>query len=370
MAVERWRPDPDQHELLTAVLHPDDERAVAAWQRWQAKTDLQQIDLGSQRLVPLLHDRLSRLSVRHGQEARYRAVHRYWWLRNSTQIKRLGEVLTALSDAGIEEHALMGGMALIGDIYPSQALRPTFDSDLLIRSDDVPVAIGALARLGFVPTNGSIRAIETPWIASLARRQPGIRIRDAELGRVHLRWKPAGTEEQADDMLARAVSPRSNDVPAHVLAPVDQLLQTCSQTMFPSDFLPLWWVVDATLMLRRYSFDCTQLTALAHQRRLTLPIAGMLTYLADAFGAPIPTGAISQLLAAPFDPQDRALHLAKIDTRLARSWRRAYGLLSQYLQHRRVSRKGSFVEFVNVAKNQPVPARAKKDVAGPNPTLM
>ena len=367
--VERWQPDPDQQELLTALLHPDDDLAVAAWQRWRANTDLQQIDLGSQRLVPLLHNRLSRLSIRHGQEARYRAVHRYWWLRNATQINRLREVLAALGDAGIAEHALMGGMALIGDIYPSQALRPTFDSDVLIRPEDVPVAIGVLSRLGFVPTNGSIRAMDQPWIASLARRQPGIRIRDSQIGRIHLWWSPAGAEGQADDMMARAVSPRSKELPARVLAPVDQLLQTCSQTVCRSDFLPLWWVVDATLMLRRHSFDGTQLTALARQRRLTLPIATMLTYLDDSFDAPMPTGAISHLLAAPFDQKDRSGHLARIDPRLARIWGRVFGVLSQYLQHRRVSPKGSFVEFVSVAKNRPSLPPAKPDTAAPDSTL-
>jgi len=368
--VERWRPDPVQQELLTALLHPDDDLAVAAWQRWQTKTDLQQIDLGSQRLVPLLHDRLSRLSIRHGQEPRYRAVHRYWWLRNATQIKRLSEVLVALSDAGIDQRVLMGGMALIGDIYPSQALRPTFDSDVLVRSDDVPVAIGALARLGFAPTNDSVRAMDQPWIASLARRQPGIRIRDSQIGRIHLWWSPAGAEGRADDMMARAVSPRSKELPARVLAPVDQLLQTCSQTLCRSDFRPLWWVVDATLMLRGHSFDGTQLTVLARQRRLTLPIAAMLTYLDDAFDAPMPTGAISHLLAAPFDQKDRSGHLARIDPRLARSWGRVFGVLSQYLQHRRVSPEGSFLEFVSVAKNRPLLPPAKPDAAAPDSTLM
>ena len=351
--VERWRPDPDQQELLTALLHPDDDLAVAAWQRWRAHTDLQQIDLGSQRLVPLLHDRLSRLAIRHGQEARYRAVHRYWWLRNATQINRLREVLAALGDAGIDDHALMGGMALIGDSYPSPALRPTFDSDVLLRPDDVPVAIGVLSRLGFVPTNGSLRAIEQPWVASLARRQPGIRIGDSQIGRIHLWWGPAGAEGQADDMMARAVSPGSQELPARVLAPVDQLLQTCSHAVYRSDFPPLWWVIDATLMLRRHSVDGTQLTSLARQRRLALPIATMLTYLDDAFDAPMPTGAISQLLAAAFEQKDGTGHLATIDPRSTRRWGRVYRVLSQYRQHRRVSPEGSFVEFVRVAKNRP-----------------
>jgi hypothetical protein len=236
--------------------------------------------------------------------------------------------------------------------------------------NDVPVAIGALARLGFAPTHDSVRAMDQPWIASLARRQPGIRIRDSQIGRIHLWWSPAGAEGRADDMMARAVSPRSKELPARVLAPVDQLLQTCSQTLCRSDFRPLWWVVDATLMLRGHSFDGTQLTVLARQRRLTLPIAAMLTYLDDAFDAPMPTGAISHLLAAPFDQKDRSGHLARIDPRLARSWGRVFGVLSQYLQHRRVSPEGSFLEFVSVAKNRPLLPPAKPDAAAPDSTLM
>jgi len=74
-------------------------------------------------------------------------------------------------------------------------------------------------------------------------------------------------------------------------------------------------------------------------------------------------------LDAPFEQKDSSGHLARIDPRLARRWGRVYGVLSQYLQHRRVTPEGSFVEFVSVAKSRPSLPPAKPDMAAPDSTL-
>ena len=51
------RPDPVQQMLIRTVLAPE-EKLVERWAEWQASSNLDRLDPGSLRLLPLLYHRL------------------------------------------------------------------------------------------------------------------------------------------------------------------------------------------------------------------------------------------------------------------------------------------------------------------------
>jgi putative nucleotidyltransferase-like protein len=73
---------------------------------------------------------------------------------NRTLHIALDKILVAFAAQGIETIPLKGVM-LAERYYPALALRPASDIDLLVRPDDVPAAMRALAALGYLPRAGS-----------------------------------------------------------------------------------------------------------------------------------------------------------------------------------------------------------------------
>jgi hypothetical protein len=99
-------PNPAQRLLLEAALLPG-ERALAAYRRWRAVVDLDDIDPGSYRLLPLLAHNLA--GAADAGLGRARGVLRHTWSRNLTLLASAAGIVTALEDAGIPVMILKGG---------------------------------------------------------------------------------------------------------------------------------------------------------------------------------------------------------------------------------------------------------------------
>lgn len=93
-------PTAEQTLLLRAVVWQGKD-AVASWEEWQARVDLDTIDAGSKRLFPQLYFNLRALGIAHPWMEKFKEVYRTAWLENQKHFERAAPALRALNAAGI-----------------------------------------------------------------------------------------------------------------------------------------------------------------------------------------------------------------------------------------------------------------------------
>lgn len=350
--IRAWTPDGDQQRLLATLFAPDS-GVEAAWMAWRAQTALDSLDMCSQRLIPLLHERLSAVNCRHEQEARYRGVHRYWGLRNCRQRVRLVGVITLLQQAGLKDFVVAGGMALIGDIYASPAARPVNEPDLLIRPQDAARVVSALRSAGFQPASGSAAAIQAPWLDSLARRQAGIRLRHHDGDELSLSWTLYGADTALEPLFQRSVEGAVAGALVRTLCPTDALIHACVEGVRRGDVRPLWWIPDALLLLTTHIIDWPLLLGSAARNGLGPPLSAALGYLETAFDAAVPAEVLEGLSGIPAHKNDLRTRGAGQAGRPEQAWRRALRVLRRYQLHREMSSQGSLLGFLEMTLQRP-----------------
>ena len=88
-------PTPEQQWMLRAAILPG-QSGLEAWDKWVACADIDHLDLGSFRLIPLLYRNLRRLGVEHELLGRFRGIHRRAWYENQMALQRLSGLLRFL----------------------------------------------------------------------------------------------------------------------------------------------------------------------------------------------------------------------------------------------------------------------------------
>lgn len=146
-AIEGWRPTEEQLLLLQAALF-DGEDALAAWRAWSARADIERLDPGSNRMLPLVSYNLDRLGVDDPLSARLRGYRRQTWYKNQIWLSEMARFLAEFERAGLQTLVLKGtALALL--FYPDCGLRPMTDLDVLVRRDQARAAMSLLAELGW-----------------------------------------------------------------------------------------------------------------------------------------------------------------------------------------------------------------------------
>jgi hypothetical protein len=84
-------------------------------------------------------------------------------------------------------------------------------------------------------------------------------------------------------------------IPAQILIPEDNLLHVCVHAFFSNSRQSLRWVCDAWRIIEKHNdLDWKLLLHTARRSHLTLPLAVMFKYLAEAFGATLPVKELDQ----------------------------------------------------------------------------
>ena len=94
-----WQPDAVQELLLKACLSSPAE-CIPFWQEWESKCDIDTIDFGSMRLLPMLYLNLKKAGVQKDRLIRYRSVYRHHWYRNRIYLHKTGQILAELNKLG------------------------------------------------------------------------------------------------------------------------------------------------------------------------------------------------------------------------------------------------------------------------------
>lgn len=317
-------PSDEQRLLLRAALL-DGAPARRAWLDWQARTNLETIDLESARLLPLLYDNLRRHGVAEAPLARYASVYRRTWAKNRLLFLRGAEVITALERSGVGT-LLLKGAALALRHYASPALRAMEDLDLLVPRAQLDTARAVLAARGFSST-----ADERPSL------RHSLNLADGRGGRIDLHWYASAEARRPgddDELWRTAVPVQIEGVRSRALDPTFQLYHVCAHA-YLSEARHVRWLADAyVLSTSSAAIDWPRLIACARARRFVLPLTAALHELRHILDVSIPRSALAALTATRIALVDRLEHTHRTS---ARRYAAGKILLRMWCDHRRSS---------------------------------
>jgi hypothetical protein len=298
-----WLPSPTQLLLLQASLWSK-ELAFPAWTEWRRREpDLDTIEEGSYRLLPLLYRNLTAQLVDDRDGGRLKGIYRRSWAANQLGLKAGRKAIDALTDAGIEVLALKGA-ALIGVAYRDPGARPMGDIDLAVPPPQVGEAVRVLRGVGFAP------AEDNPERVLTVRHSLAFHDADGQEVDLHrgLLWR-AGLDEE---FWRESSEAEVGGAPVRVLNPADQLLHVCAHGAAWNPIHPLRWAADAFKVIEAAGdrFDWDRLVAMAGRGHLTLPIHNAVAYLAAEVKASVPARALDELAAVDVSRAERRAHEA------------------------------------------------------------
>ena len=296
------RPTITQELLLRAALL----RGAASrrsWEEWKASVEIEHLDAGSFRLLPLLYRSLHDQGIADPLLPRFKGVYRQSWYKNQLLIGSIAPVLRSLREAGIET-MLLKGAALVPLYYRDYGLRPMNDFDVLVPLSRASQAIELLLARGW--TRGLGPELPTPDTLFLAKSQE---YRSPEGLRLDLHWHAMDqwfepeSESKADEAFWRGARAMTfQGVETSVPYPADLLLHICVHgTEGQKDVSPVRWVADALAILNASdaAFGWDHLVQQARARQVSLPLRETLGYLAEAMDGPIPESVLQRLADTP-----------------------------------------------------------------------
>ena len=130
-----------------------------------ARLDLDALDLGSQRVLPLLCKNLRAHSIDDPLMGRFLGIARYAWFSAQALISACSPLFTAFNQAGIR-FVLLKGMALVASLPEQLSLRGMSDIDLLVDPDDANAAIDVVVACGWQPYFGPASFVKNEVVRS------------------------------------------------------------------------------------------------------------------------------------------------------------------------------------------------------------
>ncbi|MCK4817484.1 nucleotidyltransferase family protein, partial [bacterium] len=214
---------PTRHqELLLQACLLQGKEALDAWSKWKLTADVDQLDKGSLRLIPLLYRNLQAHGVEDDLMNKFKGVYRFTLYKNHMLLHNMANVLAGFYDTGIQAMVLKG-VALTLLHYKDYGLRPMSDFDVLIHEKDVTTAINILRNLHWKPWQRLPKVFTAEYLSSTK----GCAFNNDRGEGLDLHWHVLleCCYKNADkDFWDGAVQTRSSDFPVFALNPTDQLL--------------------------------------------------------------------------------------------------------------------------------------------------
>lgn len=271
----------------------DGAAALAAVDDLRRTVDIDALDWGRQRLLPILHRNLVRLGVGDWHASRLKGVRRFFWARSEVRLRGLSPVVTALRAAGIRT-AVLKGAGIVGGGFEELSARPMDDLDVLVPPRDLPAAVTLLAGSGFGP-----RMVDTATVLrDVSPRLPGWPFVDAAGNELDLHWHVlhADCRPRADDAFWEGARPgRIAGIATEVLDPTDQLLQAIAHAARWNDTSTPRWASDALTLIRTGVIDWERLVAAAQRHRVVPAIHDGLVLLDRHLEAAVPERIVRRL---------------------------------------------------------------------------
>jgi hypothetical protein len=300
-----------QQELLLKAALLTGEPAIQAWERWISQVDINDLDQGSLRLMPLLARNLSRLNVEHPVMNKLKGTHRHCWFSNQTLFFEMASVVRTFQEAGIPVMILKGA-ALTLLYYRDCGARRMEDFDILIPYERAAEGLAIMRRYGWRPE----KPIPDPTPKDYFRAVPSLGFTDSSNRMLDMHWHLLMECCQPDadlDFWSAAVTTEFQGLKVFALCPTDQLLHVCAHGLRWNYMPPLRWVADAMTVLEDSpQIDWDRLVEHARKRQLILPLRNALEYLRLLLDAPIPDSVTRHLGELPISHGEQIEYDAQI----------------------------------------------------------
>lgn len=298
-------PSPQQELLLRAALL-EKEAATQAWSDWKAQTELDDIPVEGFRILPLLYKNLKRHEIEDPQIAKLKGIYRYSWVKNRRALAILMELVARLGEAGIP-CIILKGAGLILSTYRDHGVRYMDDCDFLVPYEEAPRAIALMQEWGWWPAPPFARLFR-PYVA-------GLNLDNHHKLGVDLHWHAMSqrcTVEEDRPYWEGKRPIEFEGTQAFVLNPTDQLLHTCINGSYWSEYTRPNWVADAFWQFRAHGaeLDWKRLLEIARSHQLSLPLWVTLDYLKERFDLAVPAEVIQQLKDQPRSSRELREHLS------------------------------------------------------------
>ncbi|NOZ77752.1 MAG: nucleotidyltransferase family protein [Acidobacteria bacterium] len=287
-------PTPDQELLLRAAFARDAELPDLLAEA-ERRLVLDELDLPTRVLLPLLHPRVENLDATP-LVAACREAYRRNWLANQRLIHRAVVLLGRLADHGIPTLVLKG-TALIPSYYRDPGLRFMSDLDVMVPEERFVETGRLMERMGYVPLEHPLRCFDTRFGHAIAYRN-----REGHDVDLHCHVLPISCERGADEgFWQRAVplrlSAASGEAATRSLAASDLLLHTCVHGVVWVKTPHNRWVADALVILRERDgrIDWDGFVETADARGVAGLATWALGYLRERFDAAVPDAALGKL---------------------------------------------------------------------------
>jgi hypothetical protein len=271
-----------------------------------------------------LRDALRARSRREGGVALLRQV----------EAKRL---LGALAEAGVEP-VLVKGLPLAFGLYPSPALRPSLDVDMVVGKDEFETAARVLAELGYRRLGDEGEESKTAQAAFAYQDAQGLR------HVLDLHWRFSGGAllsglPSHEEFALRTVSVPALGPHARTLAPVDALLLACAHRLHHLESDRLVWLYDIALLAGKLDDDTWKdLVESARVRRLAGVCLRGLEATRATLGLEVPDAVLSDLSNRAPELSDLLLaddkqvwHRVARDLHGLAGWRERFRLVWRYI---------------------------------------
>jgi hypothetical protein len=290
----------EQKLLLRAALLQGEE-AIDSWNQWKASADIEDLDVESYRLLPLLYRNLSAHSVTDLHMARLKGVYRRSWCENQVLLEKIADIIRSVQNADIKI-ILLKDTALNLHYYQDKGLRMIQNIEFLVHPADALETINLLNNIGWI-AKGKIPDVIAPFSYSL-------RFENKSRQYFYLRWHlfaDCFQEDAEKDFWDSAILTKLDDLSTYVLNPTEQLLYVCVYGGMSNFAFPISRLADAAILLNSYQaeIDWNRLVTLAQKYRLILPLQNLLTKLHEILNAPIPLSSLQQLQNIPISKFER-----------------------------------------------------------------
>ena len=262
-----------------------------AFRAWESTEPWQGVDAGIHRLLPYLYRRVQRYGLATELRLRLKGVYvRYWHDALRAERGPLQDVLE-MGRAGFEPILLKGAGLQLTIYGGDRPTRPTTDVDILVPQDRVREAVAWLIQRGYATLSNFAEKDRFAWSKSIGLTRAGLELD------INWRIHPFGLDPEMEGrFIRRRVVVMTDASEFGTLAPQDHLLHALLHGSEANAVPTVRWILDACLLARELSeSDWAVFVAEVESGGYQRPVAPMLRYLHDFWGAPVPSWTVARL---------------------------------------------------------------------------
>ncbi|UXP32658.1 nucleotidyltransferase family protein [Reichenbachiella agarivorans] len=301
--IDFW-PSSQQLFLLKACTLSGTE-AISNFEKWQLTlvlnpqktgdqllaTVFDQIDGGSQRLLPLLHYNLHLHLPDDPILKAIKGYNRYVWSKNQIIFFQVKKIINLLDNHQIE-HFFVKGVPLAKHYYGSDGIRPMSDLDIVVHESDVHELWDLLSQEGWKDLY-SKQYVDTKRLVGNSRCL--INNKKDEIDTHWRVFKDSFSEHDEIELWEDLALLEIDGMKTKMLNPTFQLLHTIIHGMRWNELPSFRWICDSMIIIKTDSINWEQLLSFSEKRKYSLRISAALSYLRDEFDAVIPDEVFDRL---------------------------------------------------------------------------